>query len=79
MAIQEKISHDLNAAKLGQWVKVIIDRKEGEFYIARTAGDSPEVDNEVLIARGNLQLDTGSFCDVRITKADNFDLYAELK
>jgi ribosomal protein S12 methylthiotransferase len=79
MVIQEEISRELNAAKLGQIVKVIVDREEDEFYIARTGFDSPEVDNEVLIPRGIPALETGSFYDVRITKTDSFDLFAELK
>jgi len=78
MALQEGISLQLNQKKTGSVVKVIIDRVEGDFYIARTEFDSPEVDNEVLISKGKRILEPGAFYDVRITKAESFDLYAEL-
>ncbi len=59
-------------------MKVIVDRAEGEYFIARSEFDSPEVDNEVLIKNDGILLKTGTFCNVRISKAESFDLYAEL-
>ncbi|MEI7725663.1 MAG: 30S ribosomal protein S12 methylthiotransferase RimO [Bacteroidota bacterium] len=79
MAVQEGISLSLNQAKVGQTMKVMIDRKEGDFYIARTEFDSPEVDNEVLIHADDKILVPGEFCNVEITRAESFDLYAELQ
>ena len=78
MAIQQGISAELSNAKIGQEFKVIIDRKEGEYYIGRTQFDSPEVDPEVLIKSENKRLLTGRFYNVRITDADDFDLYGEI-
>ncbi len=79
MTIQEAISRKLNAKKLGAILKVIVDRKEGEYYIARTAADSPDVDNEVLIRKNGRKINPGSFYQVRVTGIDSFDLYAELQ
>ena len=78
MAIQQGISAELSQAKIGQEIKVIIDRKEGEYYIGRTQFDSPEVDPEVLIKADGKRLFSGRFYKVRITNADDFDLYGEL-
>ena len=78
MAIQQGISAELSQAKIGQEMKVIIDRKEGEYYIGRTQFDSPEVDPEVLIKADGKRLFSGRFYNVRITNADDFDLYGEL-
>ncbi len=79
MAIQEQISLTLNQKRVGQTLKVLVDRIEGDFYIARTEYDSPEVDNEVLIPISNTKLNPGSFCNVKIIKAESFDLYAEFE
>ncbi len=80
MSLQEGISLSLNQEKVGTTMKVLIDRSEGDFYIARSAHDSPEVDNEVLICRGeDNSLVPGIFCNVKITRAESFDLFAELK
>ncbi|NVO20737.1 MAG: 30S ribosomal protein S12 methylthiotransferase RimO [Bacteroidetes bacterium] len=74
MEIQEEISRDLNALKVGKTFKVLIDRQEGEYFVGRTEFDSPEIDNEVLInVSANLKI--GDFCTVKITGADAFDLY----
>jgi ribosomal protein S12 methylthiotransferase len=74
MALQQEISANLNFVKIGQTLKVLIDRKEGNYYIGRTEFDSPEVDNEVLIEHHeNLQI--GVFYPVLITASDDFDLY----
>ncbi|BEG98632.1 30S ribosomal protein S12 methylthiotransferase RimO [Bacteroides sedimenti] len=78
MAIQQEISAELSAAKIGECYKVIIDRKEGDYYIGRTEFDSPEVDPEVLILGADLNLMIGQFYQVRVTDADDFDLFAEL-
>jgi ribosomal protein S12 methylthiotransferase len=78
MDIQQKISAELNAPKVGQMVKVIIDRKEGEYYIGRTQYDSPEVDPEVLVKADDKRLFVGRFYQVVITDADDFDLYGKV-
>ena len=78
MALQQEISTDLSQAKIGQEFKVIIDRKEGEYYIGRTQFDSPEVDPEVLIKAEGKRLFSGRFYRVRITNADDFDLFGEV-
>ena len=79
MAIQEGISLSLNNEKVGKTVRVIIDRAEGDYYIARTEYDSPEVDNEVLILKGDAEITPGTFCTVKITRAESFDIFAELQ
>ncbi len=76
MAIQQDISTELAAQKVGQILKVIIDRIEGDYYIGRTEFDSPEVDPEVLINREGVELTIGEFYNVNVTDSDNFDLYA---
>jgi ribosomal protein S12 methylthiotransferase len=78
MALQSQISWELNQAKIGKILSVVIDRKEGQFFIGRTEFDSPDVDNEVLIEASSVYLKTGSFYKVRITDAADFDLFAEL-
>ena len=75
MRIQQNISAEIEAEKIGQTLRVIIDREEGEWYVARTEFCSPEVDPEVLIPIEE-QLTVGAFYDVRITDAEEFDLYA---
>lgn len=77
MAIQERISLELNEARVGKEYKVLIDRREGDYYIGRTEYDSPEVDDEVLIP-ADRPLHSGCFYQVRITQALENDLYAEL-
>lgn len=79
MEIQSQISFELNQEKVGKSYKVLIDRVEGEFFIGRSEFDSPEVDNEVLIEMDDKNyLSVGSFVDVKITKADHYDLYGEV-
>ncbi len=78
MAVQQEISAEIEAAKVGQTFKVIIDRKEGNYYIGRTEACSPEVDPEVLIPVAKRRLRTGCFYDVKITDSDEFDLYGEV-
>ena len=79
MAIQQDISFDKNQAKVGQTLRVLFDRKEGGYYVGRTEHDSPEVDNEVLVkANKKNYVRIGDFAHVRITKAEDFDLYGEV-
>ena len=78
MALQQEISAELAHQKIGQEFKVIIDRKEGDYYIGRTQFDSPEVDPEVLIEAGEHRLKTGTFHRVKVYDADDFDLYARI-
>ena len=78
MALQSDISWALNQEKIGKEYRVVIDRKEGEYYVGRTEFDSPDVDNEVLIAAQNGYLRQGDFYRVRITDAEDFDLYAKV-
>ena len=78
MALQSQISWELNQAKIGQTMAVVIDRKEGQYFIGRSEFDSPDVDNEVLIDASKVYLKTGEYTTVRITDAADFDLYAEL-
>lgn len=78
MKIQQEISAELSQAKIGKEYKVIIDRREGEYYIGRTQFDSPEVDPEVLLDAAEDQLEIGEFYTVKVTGADDFDLYARL-
>lgn len=76
MRVQQAISAEVQEAKVGQTMRVIIDRQEGEYFVGRTEYDSPEVDDEVLIhADEGLSLPCGSFQWVRIDSADDFDLY----
>lgn len=77
MAIQEEIAAEINVSKVGQEMKVIIDREEEEYYIGRTEFDSPEVDPEVLIGKEK-PLIIGDFYTVRITDAQTFDLFGEV-
>ena len=78
MEIQSQISWELNQKKIGQEYKVIIDRKEGGYFIGRTQFDSPDVDNEVLINTEKDYLRTGDFYQVKIIDAEDFDLYGEI-
>ena len=78
MEIQAQISWELNQEKIGKTFKVVIDRKEGNYFVGRTEFDSPDVDNEVLIDATKTYLKTGEFTTVKITEAADFDLYAEV-
>ena len=78
MKLQEEISTDLTAQQVGKTLRVIIDRKEGEYYIGRSEFSSPEVDPEVLIPVANRKLRVGNFYYVRIVDSDEFDLYGEV-
>ena len=78
MAVQQTISEEIAASKVGRTLKVLIDRKEGEYYVGRTEFDSPEVDGEVLISTSK-RLKKGTFYNVRITSSDMFDLFGEVE
>ena len=78
MALQQRVSAELSAAKIGRTFKVIVDRCAGDYYVGRTEFDSPEVDPEVLIPSSEGDLSVGDFYQVRITDADDFDLYGTL-
>lgn len=76
MRVQQNISAEIEAEKIGQEMVVVIDRREGDYYIARSEYSSPEVDPEVLIPVSERTLRKGCFYNVRITSAEEFDLYA---
>ncbi|MFL1011338.1 30S ribosomal protein S12 methylthiotransferase RimO [Flavisericum labens] len=78
MEVQSQISWELNQQKIGQEFKVVIDRKEGNYFVGRTEFDSPDVDNEVLIDASKTYLKTGEFTRVKVVEAEDFDLYAEV-
>lgn len=78
MALQQEISAEVEAEKVGKVLPVIIDRKEGDYYIGRTEYCSPEVDPEVLIKVENKRLRVGEFYQVRITDSEEFDIYGEV-
>lgn len=78
MNIQQEISFDINQDKVGKTFKVLIDKKEGDYFIGRTEFDSPEVDNEVLIDAKSSYATPGSFVNVKIDRAEDFDLYGQI-
>ena len=78
MAIQQEISAELNQAKVGQVLKVIIDREETDYFVGRTEFDSPEVDPEVLIEKTDKTLQIGNFCQVKITSSEDYDLFGQI-
>ncbi|QXP78156.1 MULTISPECIES: 30S ribosomal protein S12 methylthiotransferase RimO [Winogradskyella] len=78
MEIQSQISWELNQAKIGKEFKVVIDRKEGNYFVGRTEYDSPDVDNEVLIDATSTYLKTGEFATIKVIEAEDFDLYGEV-
>jgi len=78
MTLQQEISAEINRKKIGQTLKVIIDRKEKDYYVGRSEYDSPEVDPEVLIPSSeHLNLKTGEFYNVKVVNCDDFDIFAE--
>ena len=77
MAIQQEVSMRLNGEKVGKEFKVLIDRKEGNFFIGRTEFDSPDVDNEVLIDASKYFVRQGDFIQVKVYEASDYDLFAE--
>ena len=77
MALQERISLENNLARVGRVMRVVVDSRQGDYYVARSEYDSPEVDQEILIPAAGRRLLRGRFYDVRITGAEDYDLYAE--
>lgn len=78
MALQQGISFDLNQQKVGKTYQVLFDKKEGDHFIGRTEFDSPEVDNEVLISANKEFVRVGDFATVKITSAEDYDLYGDV-
>lgn len=78
MQIQEQISLENNLKRVGQTMRCIVDGRQGDYYVARSEYDSPEVDQEILIPVTDRRLYRGRFYDVRITGAEDYDLYAEV-
>ena len=78
MDIQQGISAELSASKVGWQMKVIIDRIEGDYYVGRTEFDSPEVDPEVLIKCEGDSLTVGNFYQIEVIDSDEFDLFAKV-
>src|ERR1700743_1305801 len=78
MEIQQGISFEKNQEKIGQTYKVLIDKKDGNYFVGRTEFDSPEVDNEVLIDASKHYATVGSFVNVKIDSAEDFDLYGQI-
>ncbi|MBO4806095.1 MAG: 30S ribosomal protein S12 methylthiotransferase RimO [Paludibacteraceae bacterium] len=76
MALQQDISMEINKLKVGKVLRVMVDREMDDFYVGRTEFDSPEVDPEVLITKDRV-MEIGSFYEVLITGAEEFDLYAK--
>ena len=77
MDIQSQISFELNQKKVNNTYKVLIDRKDGNYFVGRTEFDSPDVDNEVLIDATKHYVQIGKFAQIKITSATEFDLYGE--
>ena len=78
MDLQSSISYDMNQERVGKTYKVLFDRKEGDYFIGRTEFDSPDVDNEVIINAKDFYIRVGDFANIKITKADHYDLYGEV-
>ena len=78
MDIQQEISYEKNQEKIGQTLRVLFDRKEGGYFVGRTEADSAEVDNEVLVAAKDQYVRIGDFAKVKITGAEEFDLFGEV-
>lgn len=78
MEIQQQISWEKNQEKIDKTFKCIFDRKEGDYFVGRTEYDSPDVDNTVLVPAKDVYISIGEFANVRITSAEDFDLYGEL-
>ena len=78
MELQSQISWEKNQEKVGKVFKCLFDRKEGNYFVGRTEFDSPDVDNTVLVSAEGTYIPVGEFTDVRITSAEEFDLYGEL-
>ena len=78
MALQNELSLENNRRRVGRTERVVIDSRQGDFYVGRTQNDSPEVDQEILIPVGGKRLLRGHFYDVTVTSAADYDLYGEV-
>jgi ribosomal protein S12 methylthiotransferase len=78
MELQQKISAEINESRVGQTYRVVIDRLEGDYYVGRSQFDSPDVDQEILIPVNSGKAAPGEFLNAKITKADDYDLFAEI-
>lgn len=78
MLHQQQIANEISQSKIGQTLKVIIDRIDGDYYIGRTQYDSPEVDPEVLISTEECELKVGEFCQIVVTGVSDYDLLGKL-
>ena len=78
MEIQKDISVELNSAFIGKKLRILVEAKEGDFYIGRSYRDAPEVDGEVLIPNKNNILTPGNFYDVRVYDSNEYDLFADV-
>jgi ribosomal protein S12 methylthiotransferase len=78
MEIQQDISYRKNLEKVGRIVRVLFDRKEGNYFVGRTESDSPEVDNEVLVNAEKQYARLGDFAQVKIVDATEYDLFGEI-
>jgi ribosomal protein S12 methylthiotransferase len=78
MDIQQSISFEHNQKRVGKIMKVLFDRKEGEYFVGRTEYDSPEVDNEVLVDAKDQYVRIGDFANIEITDAEEYDLYGKV-
>jgi len=79
MALQNEISLENNRRRVGRTERVIIDSRQGDFYVGRTQYDSPEVDQEILIPVGGRRLLRGHFYEAEVTSAADYDLYGEIR
>jgi ribosomal protein S12 methylthiotransferase len=78
MELQQGISYDINQSKIGNTYKVLIDRIDGDYFIGRTAYDSPEVDNEVILDAKTNYARVGDFVQIKVDRAEDFDLYGSI-
>ena len=78
MKVQERIALQKNGERVGQTMKVIVDREDAEYFICRTEYDSPEVDQEVLVKKADNDMKIGEFYNVEITDCDYFDLFGNV-
>jgi hypothetical protein len=78
MELQSQISWEKNQEKIGKTYRCIFDRKEGNYFVGRTEYDSPDVDNTVLVEAKDTYISIGEFVNIKITSAEEFDLYGEI-
>ena len=78
MELQSQISWEKNQEKIGNTYRCIFDRKEGNYFVGRTEYDSPDVDNTVLVEAKDTYISIGEFVNIKITSAEEFDLYCEI-